>query len=55
VSSLTDAIALLSCAICGKPVPLETAKFDENGSTVHEKCYVLKLTREARAEPKDHP
>jgi hypothetical protein len=28
------------CAICGKPVSLETCKFDENGNAVHEDCYV---------------
>jgi hypothetical protein len=39
-----------ACAICGKPVPLETAKGDEDGRSVHEQCYVLKLTRD-RAAP----
>jgi hypothetical protein len=31
------------CRICGKPVPLETAKTDEGGKAVHEYCHVLKL------------
>ena len=35
---------LPACSICNKPVQLETSKTDENGSAVHEECYVLKLT-----------
>jgi hypothetical protein len=31
------------CAICEKPVSLESAKADEHGCTVHEECYVLKI------------
>jgi hypothetical protein len=31
------------CSICHKPVDLTTAKTDDNGHTVHEKCYVVKL------------
>ncbi len=34
---------VLLCRICGKPVPLETAKTDEAGKAVHEECHVLKL------------
>ena len=33
----------LLCPICGKPVPLESAKTDEHGQSIHEDCYVLKL------------
>ena len=41
-----------ACAICDKPVPLEIAKADEDGQSVHEQCYVLKLMRErAMTEP----
>jgi len=38
------------CAICGKPVPLESCKFDENGKAVHEDCYVGRML-----EDKDPP
>jgi len=31
------------CAICRKPLPLETAKTDERGQIVHEECYLLKM------------
>ncbi len=33
----------LLCPICDLPVPLETAKTDENGRAFHEDCYALKL------------
>jgi hypothetical protein len=39
-------VAVPACAICDKSVPLETAKIDEEGQTVHEQCYVLKVKRE---------
>jgi hypothetical protein len=29
------------CSICNHSVPLESAKSDEYGRPVHEKCYVL--------------
>jgi hypothetical protein len=35
-----------ACAICDKPVPLEIAKADEDGKSVHEQCYVRKLQRD---------
>jgi len=35
--------ALISCAICAKPVVLEKCKVDENGHAVHEDCYFRKL------------
>jgi hypothetical protein len=28
------------CSICGNPVALESSKTDEQGSAVHEECYV---------------
>jgi len=37
---------LVLCRICGKPVPLETAKTDEWGKAVHEDCYVLRIRLE---------
>ena len=40
---LSNALANSVCAICGKPVPLESAKADEEGHTVHEQCYVRKM------------
>ena len=39
-------ISNFPCPICGKPVPLETAKSDENGICIHEECYLLKLQLE---------
>jgi len=35
----------LLCAICDKPVELETSKTDEQGRAVHEECYVADLTK----------
>lgn len=32
-----------ACAICGEPVNLKTARFDEDGKPVHEECYVEKI------------
>jgi len=34
----------VTCRICKKPVNLELAKTDELGRTVHEGCYLLKIT-----------
>jgi hypothetical protein len=31
------------CLICGKPVPVENAKTDADGQSVHEDCYALKV------------
>ncbi len=42
---MSTSIAVPACAICRKPVPLETAKADEDGQSVHEQCYVLKLLK----------
>ena len=41
------------CSICGNSVPLETSKTDEQGSAVHEECYVgrtIALFTQQRAE-----
>ena len=35
----------VSCVICRKPVNLEDCKIDYDGSAVHEKCYVDKISR----------
>ena len=43
---MSTEVAVPACAICNKPVPLETAKIDEDGQTVHEQCYVLKIKSE---------
>jgi hypothetical protein len=32
-----------NCCICGKPLSLESCKFEERGQPVHEDCYVAKL------------
>lgn len=32
------------CPLCDEPVELETTKTDEDGQTIHEECYVLKLS-----------
>src|SRR5215469_2239051 len=34
------------CLICGKPVPLENAKTDADGQSVHEICYAWRLQLE---------
>ena len=36
-------LRLPRCAICNKPVELETAKTDENGKAVHGDCYAARL------------
>jgi hypothetical protein len=39
----------LLCRICGKPIPLETAKTDGDGKTIHEECcYASKIKLEIR-------
>jgi len=39
------------CPICNAPVGLEAAKTDEQGTAIHEECYVLELQlRRAREE-----
>ena len=34
------------CWICGKDVPLQACKTDENGHIVHEHCYALRMQLE---------
>lgn len=43
---LNTGVAFLACAVCNKPVSLETANVDEDGQPVHEQCYLLKIQRE---------
>jgi len=31
------------CAICSKPILIETAKTDTDGQAVHEECYFQKI------------
>ena len=33
----------LLCAICSRPVPVETSKTDSDGKPVHEDCYFEKI------------
>jgi hypothetical protein len=37
-----------NCWICGRPMELESCKFDEHGQPVHEDCYVAKLAPASR-------
>jgi hypothetical protein len=41
-----------TCHICNKPVALELARADEQGNTVHEGCYLLKISSKATIPPK---
>jgi hypothetical protein len=41
---------IFTCAICGKLVPLEMAKIDERGQSVHEHCYTAQI-----ASQQPHP
>ncbi len=47
-----DASGRPRCFLCGKPVPLDPSKTDENGKAIHEECYVLRM-RLRRATNKD--
>ena len=44
---------ILSCAICGKLVPLGEAKTDGNGKAVHEDCLVQKFRESALTEDQE--
>jgi len=33
----------MTCRICGKPVPLNSAKADADGNEIHEECYAVKV------------
>ena len=49
---VADEFPLLSCPLCGMPVPLNLSKTDENGKAIHEECYALKM-RLLRATSRD--
>jgi hypothetical protein len=56
----TSLRTILTCAICRKPVAVETSKTDEHGHAVHEECYVLKLrlfqaSQPSHKAPATHP
>jgi len=42
----------IRCRICNNPVDLTVdLSADENGKSVHEHCYVLRITKEALCPP----
>jgi hypothetical protein len=41
-----------SCAICRQPIELEHCKTDEDGSAVHENCYIEKVGENNKPEGK---
>ena len=43
------------CRVCGRSVPLESAKTDGDGSAVHEGCYVLLLRADRAARSHSNP
>jgi hypothetical protein len=45
-SKIPSPTPALLCRICGKPVPVETAKGDGDGKAIHEECYLLKVKLE---------
>ena len=49
---ITSVSYLPFCHICNKPVALGLAKADDAGRTVHEGCYLLKITPKSTPAPK---
>ena len=45
MSDAASAQRLPICSACQEPVPLETAKTDEDGHAIHENCYWGKIKR----------
>ncbi len=45
MSDTAFAQSLPMCSACREPVPLETAKTDEDGRAIHEECYWEKVKR----------
>jgi hypothetical protein len=41
------------CSICRKPVALETSKTDEDGDTIHEDCYIARITSKMSSTPSE--
>jgi len=40
----------LLCRVCGRPVVIEISKTDEDGSAIHEDCYVVKVKKEQASQ-----
>jgi hypothetical protein len=43
----------VNCSICGKPVPLQECKSNDNGHPVHEDCYAAEAVG-TRAKAASH-
>jgi len=41
----------LRCTICEQPIPIETAKTDDNGHPIHEECYLLRVRLKRATDP----
>lgn len=39
---------VVTCSMCGKPVPLEDCKCDDNGHPVHEACYAAEVAAQGQ-------
>ena len=50
-SNLSPQRSFFPCSICNELVELETAKTDETGKTVHEECYVQKISLKGSIRP----
>jgi hypothetical protein len=46
---VADKITAVMCWICGKLIPLEDCKTDDDGHVVHEECYAETAVNEKRA------
>ena len=44
-------VSLFLCAICHKPVELETAKTNSRGESIHEDCYVILMVEDGTPSP----
>jgi hypothetical protein len=42
-----------TCHLCNKPVPLQAAKTDATGRTVHEGCYLLSVGSGRATTPRE--
>ena len=40
----------LLCRVCDKPVAIGNSKTDEDGSAIHEDCYVVKVKRKQASQ-----
>jgi len=41
----------ITCAICGKPIPLEDSNVTEDGKAVHGECYYQRIKKRKGQEP----